>query len=83
MTERAHLERIIGAGEQPHRWAVIGANGLTVSMSSEQYLDARDAEHGAVLTLRALLHDLDADTVGELVAEWMSRGEDQAGAPPR
>ena len=72
MTERAHLERIIGAGEQPHRWAVIGANGETISISSEHYAEMRDAEHGAVLTLRALLHDLDADVVGELVAEWLA-----------
>ena len=73
MTARPHLERIIGAGEQPHRWAVIAANGETISISSEHYAEMRDAEHGAVLTLRALLHDLDADTVGELVAEWMAR----------
>ena len=83
MTDRPHLERIIGAGDQPHRWVITAANGLTVSMSSEHYADARDAEHGATLTLRALLHDLDTDVVADLVAEWMTRGEDEASTPPR
>lgn len=84
MTERARLERPPGGGKHHHRWAVVHpSNGNIISMSSEAYSDERDAEHGAYLTLEALLHDLDPDRVGDIVATWMTsvaEGSDDLGS---
>lgn len=82
MTARAHVERTIGVGDQPHRATVIAANGRTLSGLTEHYHNAEDAEHALVLTLEALMYDLDADVVGDIVATWMTRVEAQAGTPP-
>ena len=38
-----------------HRWRTIAANGRIVGDSGEGYLDDADAQHGALVTLDALL----------------------------
>lgn len=74
MTERARLERIVGAGDQPHRARIVAANGERIAALTEHYRDERDVEHALRLTLEALVHDLDPADVRRIVGNWLAEG---------
>lgn len=73
MAERAHIERLVGTGDQPHRARIVAANGEKIAALTEHYVDQRDVEHALLLTLEALLHDLDPDDVRVAVDRWLQR----------
>lgn len=53
MSGQPEIEYYVDAAGE-HRWRIVAGNGEIISESSEGYVDQRDAEHAAALTLQAL-----------------------------